>query len=96
MIKENIEPRENTINETPAQKDELSKKVEQILEKDNEDELSELWFTFERELQSDDECPDEKMRRILNAWLKNRELVDDLLITLCGWSLESLLKKAEQ
>ena len=44
---------------------------------------------------SDTECPDKKMRRILSAWKENKDLVDDLMITLCGWSVESLLNKAK-
>lgn len=74
--------------------DKLAKKIGQILDKNNEDELSDLWLTLQEEIDSDEECPDKKMRRILATWQMNREIVDDLLITLCGWSLESLLKKA--
>jgi len=72
----------------------LAKKVEQLLQKDDEDRLSDIWLRLMEEMESDEECPDRKMKRILLAWQENPELVDDLLITLCGWSLESLLNKA--
>lgn len=80
--------------EGQKKQDKLAKRIEKMLQKDDEDQLSDIWLRLMEEMESDEECPDRKTRRILRAWQENPELVDDLLITLCGWSLESLLNKA--
>lgn len=82
-------------NKTSKKQKTLEEKVGQIIEESHEEKLSDLWCVFEEELMSDTECPDKKMRRILSAWKENKDLVDDLMITLCGWSVESLLNKAK-
>ena len=82
-------------NKNSKKQETLEEKVGQIIEENNEDKLSNLWCVFEAELILDTESPDKKMRRILSAWKENKDLVDDLMITLCGWSVESLLNKAK-
>lgn len=55
---------------------------------------------FDTEVQSDDEPFDKKDRRLLRIWRKankeQRAIIDDVLITLCGWSFDTLRKMARK
>ena len=44
------------------------------------------------EINNDDEAMDKKGRQLLNLCLNN-ENADDFFIAICGWSVDSLLKK---
>lgn len=52
------------------------------------------------EVQTDDEPFDKRDRRLLEIWRKankeQRAIIDDVLITLCGWSFDTLRKMARQ
>jgi hypothetical protein len=55
---------------------------------------------FDTEVQTDDEPFDKRDRRLLWIWRKaNKEqqaIIDDVLITLCGWSFNTLRKMARK
>lgn len=54
---------------------------------------------FIRAVQSDDEPWDKKGERLIRTYQsaddKGKALIDDLFITLCGWSLETLIEKVK-
>ncbi len=55
---------------------------------------------FDAEVQTDDEPYDRRDRRLLLIWekanKKQRAIIDDVLITLCGWSFDTLRKMARK
>lgn len=68
------------------------KQIETILENASEDFLERFYETLLNEINSDDEPYNKKARHLLLAALKS-EAPDDFFISLCGWSLESLIEK---
>ena len=68
------------------------KQIETILENASEDFLERFYETLLYEINSDDEPYNKKARHLLLAALKS-EAPDDFFISLCGWSLESLMEK---
>lgn len=68
------------------------KQIETILENASEDFLERFYETLLNEINSDDEPYNKKARHLLLAALKS-EAPDDFFISLCGWSLESLMEK---
>lgn len=55
---------------------------------------------FDREVQTDDESFDKRDRQLLRIWKdsnkEQRAIIDDVLITLCGWSFDTLRKMARE
>lgn len=55
---------------------------------------------FDTEVQTDDEPFDKRDYRLLRIWRKankeQRAIIDDVLITLCGWSFDTLRKMARE
>ena len=51
----------------------------------------ELMLRLIREINEDDEPLDKKCRQLLLAYLDNPG-IDDVLISLCGWDLKSLIE----
>ena len=55
---------------------------------------------FDAEVQTDDEPYDRRDHRLLWIWKKankeQRAIIDDVLITLCGWSFDTLRKMARE
>ncbi len=55
---------------------------------------------FDAEVQTDDEPFDKRDLRLLWIWRKankeQRAIIDDVLITLCGWSFNTLRKMARE
>lgn len=68
------------------------KQIETILENASEDFLERFYETLLNEINSDDEPYNKKARHLLLAALKS-EAPDDFFISLCGWSLESIIEK---
>lgn len=66
--------------------------IEAILENASEEFLEKFYETLLNEINSDDEPYNKKARHLLIAALKS-EAPDDFFISLCGWSLESLIEK---
>lgn len=72
----------NEILENVCAKDALSDKV---------------WEAFEDAYGSDCECPNKKVKRIARQYMDSengtRQIIDDLFITLCGWSFLTLVER---
>lgn len=61
---------------------------------ESEDLMDEFFIKFEEEVASDDEPSDKKFRRLYEAWRDDPKTVDDIMMTLCGWTMESIATKA--
>lgn len=59
----------------------------------DEDLQEDFFITFSDEFAEDDEPSDKKFRRLYQAWRDCPEIVDNVLMTLCGWTMESLAAK---
>ena len=66
--------------------------IEAILDNANEEFLEKFYETLLNEINADDEAYHKKARQLLLAAINN-ENADDFFIAICGWSLESLIKK---
>ncbi len=66
-----------------------------ILDNASEEVLEKFFETLLNEINSDDEAYYKKGRQLLLAALNN-EHADDFFISLCGWSLETLIEKSNQ
>ena len=60
----------------------------------SEDLMDEFFIKFSEEVASDDEPSDRKYRLLYQAWRDDPKTVDDIMMTLCGWTMESLAAKA--
>lgn len=53
---------------------------------------------IQREMLSDDECPERVGKRLINTFdaadAKGRELINDIFMTLTGWNFETLRSMA--
>ena len=67
--------------------------IETILKNASDVFLENFYDTLLNEINSDDEAYHKKARHLLLAALKSKD-PDDFFISLCGWSLDSLIKKA--
>lgn len=56
----------------------------------------ELFIKFQDALNTDDEPMNKKGNRLINTYNgadnNGKKIIDDIFITLCGWSLETLIK----
>lgn len=68
----------------------MKEKIEEILE--SEFLLEELMLKIIQEINEDDEPLDKKCRQLLLAYMDNPD-IDNVLISLCGWNLKSLIDK---
>lgn len=59
----------------------------------DEDLQEDFLITFSDEFASDDEPARKKFRWLYEAYKKDPETVNDILMTLCGWTMESLAEK---
>ena len=50
-------------------------------------------LTLADEFASDDEPTRKKFRRLYEAYKEHPDIVNDILMTLCGWTMESLAEK---
>ena len=60
----------------------------------DEDLMDEFFIKFGEEVASDEEPSDKKYRRLYQAWRDDPKTVDDIMMTLCGWTMESLAANA--
>lgn len=60
----------------------------------NEDLQEDFFITLAEEMASDEEPAHKKWRTLQAAYEKSPEMVNDILMTLCGWTMESLAEKA--
>lgn len=63
-----------------------------ILDNASEEYLERFYETLLNEINADDEPYNKKARHLLLAALKS-EAPDDFFISLCGWSLDSLIER---
>lgn len=68
--------------------------IQAILDNSSEEFLERFYETLLNEINSDDEPYHKKAYNLLAASLKSED-PDDFFISLCGWSLESLIEKTE-
>lgn len=66
--------------------------IEAILENASEEFLEKFYEALLNEINSDDEAYYKKARHLLLASLKSED-PDDFFISLCGWSLNSIIEK---
>ena len=66
-------------------------RLQTIIDNASEEFLERFYETLLEEINSDDECYDKKAYHLLVASLKSED-PDDFFISLCGWSLDSLLE----
>ena len=77
------------------QKQKMEKERIQTILNDSSEEFLERFFeTLVNEINSDDEPYHKKSRHLLAASLRSED-PDDFFISLCGWSIDTLIKKAE-
>ena len=69
----------------------MAKEIDMIAK--DEDLMVDFFITFSDEFASDDEPARKKFSRLYAAYEKQPGLVDDILMTLCGWTMETLAKK---
>lgn len=50
-------------------------------------------ITFSEEFATDDEPARKKFSRLYEAYKEHHDIVNDILMTLCGWTMESLAEK---
>ena len=66
--------------------------IEAIIENASDEFLEKFYETLLNEINSDDEAYHKKARHLVLAPLKSED-PDDFFISLCGWSLESLMER---
>lgn len=67
--------------------------IEAIINYASEEFLDNFYETLLNEINSDDEVYHKKARHLLLASLRSED-PDDFFISLCGWSLNTLIEKA--
>ena len=70
-------------------------RIQAILDNASEAFLESFHETLLKEINSDDEPYQKKAYRLLVASLKSED-PDDFFISLCGWSLETIIGKAQR
>lgn len=70
-------------------------KIQAILDNAPEEFLDRFYETLLKEINSDDEPYHKKAYHLLVASLKSED-PDDFFISLCGWSLETIIGKAQR
>lgn len=68
--------------------------LEAIIGNASNEFLERFYETLLNEINSDDEVYHKKARHLLLAALKSEDL-DDFFISLCGWSIDSLLERMQ-
>lgn len=66
----------------------MKEKIERIIE--SEFILEELMLKLIQEINEDDEPLDKRCRQLLLAYIDNPD-IDNVLISLCGWNMKSLI-----
>ena len=70
------------------------KQIESIINNASEEFFEKFYETLLNEINSDDEPSHKKARHLLLASLKSED-PDDFFISLCGWSLDTLIERSE-
>jgi len=70
----------------------MKDKLERIA---NDEELQdEFIIQLSEQVATDDEIPRKKFRALKEAYEKNPSLVDEVLMAICGWRMETLVDNA--
>ena len=69
-------------------------RIQAILDNANEEFFERFFETLLNEINSDDEPYHKKARHLFIAALKSED-PDDFFISLCGWSLETLVERSQ-
>ena len=69
-------------------------KIQKILDNGSDEFFENFCEVLMNEINSDDECYDKKGRQLLKSALES-DNPDSFFLSICGWSLESLINKAE-
>ena len=73
---------------------ETIKKLERIA---SDEAMSENFvINLVNQIYSDEEKPERKFAQLKTAYEKNPELVNDVMLTLCGWSMDTLCDQATE
>lgn len=71
--------------------------IDTVLNEPGNEFAEAIWVVFDREYESDSEKIERKFRHIARSYKdandKGKEIIDNVLIDLCGWSLNTLFKK---
>jgi len=54
----------------------------------------EFFINLNEQVATDDEVPRKKFSALRDAYEKDPELVDDVLMAICGWRMETLVDNA--
>lgn len=71
------------------------KQIQAIIDNASEAFLENFYKTLLNEINSDDEPYHKKAYHLLVASLKSED-PDDFFISLCGWSMETIIEKAQR
>jgi hypothetical protein len=66
----------------------IDKNLERII--GDEDLMCDFIYTLNMEIDSDDEPYDKRFRQLYASYVENPKVVDDVLMALCGWKMETL------
>lgn len=55
--------------------------------------LYQLAETIQQEIRQDDEPLEKVARNLLSTYIDHPDVVDEVMMSLCGWTMESLMKK---
>ena len=70
----------------------MKEKLERIA--GDESLMEEFFIQMDEQIATDDEVCRKKFRALKEAYEKDPTLVDDVLMALCGWRLETLVNNA--
>ena len=63
-------------------------KLNQIAEAENM--MEDFIIKFEEQMMSDDESSDKKFRQLKATYEQHPDIVDDIMMTLCGYRMETI------
>ena len=69
----------------------VNERVAKLLSSYEDEEFEALWDEIEEQMRTDDEPPRKVVYHLLRVFLNGN--VDDALIAMCGWSLDTLLNR---
>lgn len=71
--------------------------MEDILELTKDDSFTEsLIEVIQEQMATDEEPCTKKVRRLLTSYNVHKEIIDDFMISLCGWSMTTLIDMAKK
>jgi hypothetical protein len=68
----------------------MEEKIKKIM--GDEDLMCDFLVTLSEQMASDEEPAYKKFKKLYASYVENPKLVNDVLMTLCGWTMESLVE----